>query len=164
MKNENILTALLKLADDSRYTNADAYHALWRRGQRAKLSGDELAYLWSELTARAKARKLGHIAGRKYTPGTGVTPAEQELPALPEKPEKPAKQAKAKAEKPAKQAKAKAETPAKQEKPAKAETPAKAKTPTQKEILANLLATAVATEKRMAAIEKRMAAIEKKLA
>ena len=153
MKNENILTALLKLADDSRYTNADAYHALWRRGQRAKLSGDELAYLWSELTARAKARKLGHIAGRKYTPGTGVTPAEQELPALPEKPEKPAKQAKAKAE-----------TPAKQEKPAKAETPAKAKTPTQKEILANLLATAVATEKRMAAIEKRMAAIEKKLA
>lgn len=157
MKNTNTantIAALTKLADDSRYMNADAYNVLWEHGKKAKLSRDDLSLLWTELATRSLERKLGHFAGRKYSRGTGVVPSEKELPALPEKPEKPAKQAKAEA--PAKQekhpvkppkAEAKAKAPAKQE---------KAKDPTQKEILANILTTLVSMDKRLSALEKKV--------
>lgn len=157
MKNTNTtntIAALTKLADDSRYMNADAYNVLWEHGKKAKLSREDLSVLWAELSSRSLERKLGHFAGRKYSRGTGVVPSEKELPALPEKPEKPAKQAKAEA--PAKQekhpvkppkAEAKAKAPAKQE---------KAKDPTQKEILANILTTLVSMDKRLSALEKKV--------
>lgn len=149
--NTNTIAALTKLADDSRYMNADAYNVLWEHGKKAKLSREDLSVLWSELSSRSLERKLGHFAGRKYSRGTGVVPSEKELPALPEK---PAKQAKAEA--PAKQekhpvkppkAEAKAKAPAKQE---------KAKDPTQKEILANILTTLVSMDKRLSALEKKV--------
>jgi hypothetical protein len=169
MKNTNTtntIAALTKLADDSRYMNADAYNVLWEHGKKAKLSRDDLSLLWTELATRSLERKLGHFAGRKYSRGTGVVPSEKELPALPEKPEKPAKQAKAKAVAElnreqnaankftnigeAEIAKKLAETPAKQEKAKKA------KDPTQKEILANILTTLVSMDKRLTAIEKKV--------
>lgn len=149
---------ILALADDPSMQNVCAYHELWELVK--KELPRESTYLWNELSTRSVERKIGRFAGKKffaahpeYTPSTPAWAGKPKASKDAADPNPPAKQ-----EKPKAKAKVKApEAPAKQEKP-------KAKAPTQKEMLANMLATLEQMDKRHAETAKRLDAIEASIA
>lgn len=131
--------------------HVQAMHDLHENAKQA-LSRDEYAALWEHIKpANSGVKDFAGKGWRRNHPDAPASPMPKAITEAQEK-RKAEKAAQPKAEKkPAAKA------------PAKPKAPAKDKQPTQREMLANLLVSVNAIDRRLDSMDKRLTAIEKKL-